>query len=82
MGVQGKAAERVCLGAVFLVAGHGVAHLRRVDTDLVLSAGLQGELGLGIVAAAPEYLVMRDGQLAVFHFLGEGHHFQGLGILC
>ena len=83
--MEGETADRVGLGAVFLVTGDGMADVGGMDADLVLAAALEGEFGLGVQALAAmdiiQDLVVGDGQLAAADLDGGGPDFQGLGIL-
>ena len=83
--MQGEPADGIRLGAVFLVAGDGMADGSGMDADLVLAAALEGEFGLGIDVPAPvdkvQDLIVGDGQLAVPDFFRIGIDDQGLGVL-
>ena len=56
--------DRVVAVAVFYVATHGMSHVGRVDTNLVLAASLQAILYKRVLGSAVEYMIMRYGILA------------------
>ncbi len=76
--MQGQPAQRIGLGAIFFIAGNGVAKVGHVDANLVFASGDQGDIEQGISGTFFDYLVVGLGLLPLFTIVPDCIDPQGL----
>ena len=68
IGMEAESVERIVAVAVFHVATHGMSHVCRMHTDLVLASCFQFKLSEGMVGGTLQHLEMCHGIFsAVIH---------------